>query len=255
MPRIPTSSAREGDGDKRHGHTFAAVEAIGGALPDVEVTTAWGQPALKVHGKMFVCIASHKSAEPNSLVVMMAFADRDAFVEDDPATHYLKRSLPELPVCARETDPHSSRRSSGPRGRRTPLRQRPDAEQVGRRQAPRDGSAITRSPLIDHEPLDRQGGDSRRQCRDGRDSSTPRTPESRSQGRAKLQRPARSRPADSRVDGVPRSIDLGRVPCLLVRRVLALSLAVRRRSRVPRRGPLVVPPVTLGPGHVLVGHP
>jgi hypothetical protein len=90
MPRIPTSSAREGDGDKRRGHTFAAVEAIGGALPDVEVTTAWGQPALKVHGKMFVCIASHKSAEPNSLVVMMAFADRDAPVEDDPATHDLK---------------------------------------------------------------------------------------------------------------------------------------------------------------------
>ena len=90
MPRVPTSSAREGDGDKRRGHTFAAVEAIGRALPDVEVTTAWGQPALKVHGKMFVCIASHTSAEPNSLVVMMAFADRDALVEDDPATYYLK---------------------------------------------------------------------------------------------------------------------------------------------------------------------
>src|ERR1700737_3190505 len=91
MPRRPTSSAREGDGDKRRGHTFAAVEAIGRTLPEVEVTTAWGQPALKVHGKMFVCIASHKSAEPNSLVVMMAFADRDALVEDDPATYYLKK--------------------------------------------------------------------------------------------------------------------------------------------------------------------
>jgi hypothetical protein len=31
--------------------------------------------------EMFVCSASHKSAEPNSLVVMMAFADRDALVE------------------------------------------------------------------------------------------------------------------------------------------------------------------------------
>jgi hypothetical protein len=72
------------------GQTFAAVEAISRTLPDVEITTAWGQPALKVHGKMFVCIASHKSAEPNSLVVMMAFADRDALVEDDPATYYLK---------------------------------------------------------------------------------------------------------------------------------------------------------------------
>ena len=59
-------------------------------MPDVEVTTAWGQPALKVRGKMFVCIASHKSAEPNTLVVMMDFADRDALVEDDPGTYYLK---------------------------------------------------------------------------------------------------------------------------------------------------------------------
>jgi hypothetical protein len=90
MPKRLTSSAREEDGDKHRGHTFAAVEAIGRTLPDVEVTTAWGQPALKVHGKMFVCIASHKSAEPNSLVVMMAFADRDALVQDDPATYYLK---------------------------------------------------------------------------------------------------------------------------------------------------------------------
>ncbi len=39
---------------------------------------------------MFVCIASHKSAEPNSLAEMMAFADRNALVEDDPATYYLK---------------------------------------------------------------------------------------------------------------------------------------------------------------------
>ena len=56
----------------------------------MEVTTAWGQGALKVRGKMFVCVASHKSAEPNSLVVMMPFADRDALVEDDPGTYYLK---------------------------------------------------------------------------------------------------------------------------------------------------------------------
>ena len=36
---------------------------------------------------------------------------------------------------------------------------------------------------------------------------------------------------------------------------LASSLAVGRRSLVPRRGPLVVPPITFGLGHVLVGHP
>ena len=47
-----------------HSRSFRAVESIGRTLPDVEVTTAYGQPALKVRGKMFVCIASHKSAEP-----------------------------------------------------------------------------------------------------------------------------------------------------------------------------------------------
>jgi hypothetical protein len=73
-----------------HRSSFKTVESIGRTLPDVEVTTTWGQPALKVRGKMFVCIASHKSAEPNTLVVMMDFADRDALVEDDPGTYYLK---------------------------------------------------------------------------------------------------------------------------------------------------------------------
>ena len=72
------------------GSRFRLVEAIGRTLPDVEVTTTWGQPTLKVRGKMFVCIASHKSAEPDTLVVMMDFADRDALLEDDPDTYYLK---------------------------------------------------------------------------------------------------------------------------------------------------------------------
>src|SRR5437899_7808296 len=74
----------------RRGNSLKAVESIGRTLPDVEVTTAWGQPTLRVRGKMFVCIASHKSAEPNTLVVMMDFADRDALIEDDPGTYYLK---------------------------------------------------------------------------------------------------------------------------------------------------------------------
>jgi hypothetical protein len=70
--------------------SFKTVEALGRTLPDVEVTTTWGQPTLKVRGKMFVCMAAHKSAEPNTLVVMMDFGDRDALIEDDPGTYYLK---------------------------------------------------------------------------------------------------------------------------------------------------------------------
>jgi hypothetical protein len=70
--------------------TFDTVRRIGLELPDVEVGTAWGSPALKVHGKTFACMASHKSAEPNSLVIWMDFADRDALIAEDPDTYYLK---------------------------------------------------------------------------------------------------------------------------------------------------------------------
>src|SRR5438093_10742801 len=74
----------------RSGKSFKAVASIGRTLPEVEVTTSWGQPTLRVRGKMFVCMAANKSAEPNTLVVMMDFADRDALIEDDPSTYYLK---------------------------------------------------------------------------------------------------------------------------------------------------------------------
>ena len=45
---------------------------------------------MKVRGKMFACIASHKSAEPDTLVVRMDIADRDALIHEDPETYYLK---------------------------------------------------------------------------------------------------------------------------------------------------------------------
>jgi hypothetical protein len=70
--------------------SFKTVEAIGRTLPGVEVTTAYGQPALKVRGKLIACMAANKAAEPNTLAVMMEFADRDALIEDDPTTYYLK---------------------------------------------------------------------------------------------------------------------------------------------------------------------
>lgn len=79
------------------GHSFNTVESIGRKLPDVEVTTTWGKPTLKVGGKMFVCIASHKSAEPNTLVARMDIADRDALIDDDPDTYYLKDHYVDYP--------------------------------------------------------------------------------------------------------------------------------------------------------------
>ena len=69
---------------------FSLVESIGRTLPDIEVTTSYGQPTLKVRGKMFVCMTANKSAEPDTLVVMMDIADRDLLIEEDPDTYYLK---------------------------------------------------------------------------------------------------------------------------------------------------------------------
>ena len=57
--------------------SFDDVRRIGRALPDVVEGTMFGKPALKVRGKMIACMASHKSAEPGSLVVRMGFDDRD----------------------------------------------------------------------------------------------------------------------------------------------------------------------------------
>lgn len=69
---------------------FDVVRAIGLELPDVEESTMYGAPALKVRGKLLACMASHKSAEPGSLVVRIDFEDRDALIADDPRTYYLK---------------------------------------------------------------------------------------------------------------------------------------------------------------------
>ena len=69
---------------------FASVRKLGLALPDAEESTMYGAPALKVGGHMFVCMASHKSAEPNTLVALVGFEERKALIEADPETYYLK---------------------------------------------------------------------------------------------------------------------------------------------------------------------
>jgi hypothetical protein len=68
---------------------FDDVRRIGLTLPGAETGTMYGAPALKLKGQMFVCLASHSSAEPNSLVVRMSFESRDALLAEDPATYYI----------------------------------------------------------------------------------------------------------------------------------------------------------------------
>jgi hypothetical protein len=69
--------------------TFEIVREIGLALPDVEDSTAYGSPALKVRGKLLACMAINKSAEPNSLGVWIDFEQRAGLLEEAPETYYL----------------------------------------------------------------------------------------------------------------------------------------------------------------------
>src|SRR5215831_16040047 len=69
--------------------TFDMVRKIGRTFPGVEESTCYGQPALKIGGKMFACIASHSSAEPGSLAVRMNFARRDELLAEAPEIYYI----------------------------------------------------------------------------------------------------------------------------------------------------------------------
>jgi hypothetical protein len=70
--------------------TFDLVRKIAATLPGAEDASAYGSPAIKVGGVLMACIAINKAAEPNSLMVRIAFDQRDAMIEEAPETYYLK---------------------------------------------------------------------------------------------------------------------------------------------------------------------
>ena len=69
--------------------TFETVRELAAGLPDVEEATTYGSSALKVRGSMFACIAIHRSAEPNSLMVRIDFSQRDELMAAQPDVYYL----------------------------------------------------------------------------------------------------------------------------------------------------------------------
>jgi len=77
---------------------FDTVREIGLALPDVEDGTVYRSPALKVRGKMFACLAVHRSAEPDSLAIRLDFDQRDELMAADPDTYYLTPHYVNYPV-------------------------------------------------------------------------------------------------------------------------------------------------------------
>jgi hypothetical protein len=69
---------------------FEMVRAVGLTLPDVEATTKYdGAPVLKVGGSFMAGLATHSSAEPDTLVVRHGLEERERLLEDAPETYYL----------------------------------------------------------------------------------------------------------------------------------------------------------------------
>ena len=78
---------------------FEMVRTVGLGLPDVEATTRYdGSPVLKVGGCYMAGLATHRSAEPHTLVVRVAFEEREWLLEDAPETYYLTDSYRNYPV-------------------------------------------------------------------------------------------------------------------------------------------------------------
>lgn len=69
---------------------FNSVRTVGLALPGVEPSTRYdGSPVLKVGGMFMAGLATHPSAEPNTLVVRADIEEREALMEDAPDVYYL----------------------------------------------------------------------------------------------------------------------------------------------------------------------
>ena len=117
---------------------FEAVRVLAHELPDLQESTMYGSPALKLGKRLVACVAIHRSAEPGSLVVRTDFEQRAALLADDPGTFYVtdhyvshpvvlvrmsrlqQDQLRELLDAARQCVPHPCRseESSAPRAGR-----------------------------------------------------------------------------------------------------------------------------------------
>jgi hypothetical protein len=69
--------------------TFDSVRKVLSSREGVEEKTIHGSPALYVRGKLVVCPAIHKSAEPNSIVVSLSADRRSSLLNADPHVYYI----------------------------------------------------------------------------------------------------------------------------------------------------------------------
>ena len=78
---------------------FDIVSSVGLELRDVEAATKYdGSPVLKVGGAFMAGMATHRSAEPETLVVRIDPEEREWLVEDAPDTYYVTDYYRKHPV-------------------------------------------------------------------------------------------------------------------------------------------------------------
>jgi len=77
---------------------FEVVRKLGLRLPNAAESTTYGKPSLKIDGKMFACMASHKSAEPDSLAVRVDFDRRSELLVTEPRTYYITDHYRDYPA-------------------------------------------------------------------------------------------------------------------------------------------------------------
>jgi hypothetical protein len=88
---------------------FDTVRAVGLTLPRVEATVRYdGSPVLKLDGCFMAGVATHPSAEPNTLVVRTEIDARTLLLEEAPETYYVTKFYEKYPlVLARLSELHS----------------------------------------------------------------------------------------------------------------------------------------------------
>jgi hypothetical protein len=79
--------------------SFARVRAVGLTFPDVEAGIRYdGSPVLKARGCFMAGLATHESAEPDTLVVRVGLDERPYLLEDAPDTYYVTDYYRKYPV-------------------------------------------------------------------------------------------------------------------------------------------------------------
>jgi len=78
---------------------FDRVRTVGLELPGVEAATKYdGSPVLKVGGAFMAGLATHASAEAETLVVRSGFEERELLLEDASDTYYVTDHYRQHPV-------------------------------------------------------------------------------------------------------------------------------------------------------------